>query len=502
MKGPDREPAAAGQALPEGVVRALLAVAAVSLAGFVICAWGWHRAATAEPSLEALAPEDRLELAEELLAASPGFFVPTWFEPAMGYTLQRGTELRAFGDSFKTNRLGFRTGPEHKAPGVFRVVFVGDSWTYGLGVRAAESFPEVLARLANEHSGLETTVEARNLALPGYNLLNGLAALEYLFERLQPDAVVVCPSSNDHHSTLSVLPTGSLSTAGVMRDQFGEPHNVKYHFGAVDSHRFRARWRMSFDRLRTVEGRLQRRGVPLLLFFLARWKPAEVHAHVAGAGLSSPYVIAPVELTRGEWAKARNHGTPAANELYARMVYRGAAHLLGWRPLPEEDDDERAVVEVFGAPPPSPDWQAARDRGLTRKSKVPATFRPSATAWRQSTGPINSWKGRMGRATTILVRPRPRARRLRIAVRRLPDVPSLYPLDLTVSIPSPAGGTRVVTTVPGDGPDVHRFSLAIPDDLEPGSTLDVLFVAGRTIAGPRNLTPRSLMIESIEGVRR
>ncbi len=107
----------------------------------------------------------------------------------------------------------------------------------------------------------------------------------------------------------------------------------------------------------------------------------------------------------------------------------------------------------------------------------------------------------MGRATTILVRPRRRARQLRIVVRRLPEAPSLYPLELTVHIPSPAGGSRVTTTVPADGPEVHRFKIRIPDDLEPGSTLDVVFVAERTISAPRRLMPRSLIIRSIKGVK-
>ncbi len=500
MEIQDRARDAAGHAPSEAVARGLLAVAAVSLTGLVICAWGWHRAATADLGLESLDPEQRQELTRELMASSPGEFLWTWFEPRIGYTLKRSVEIDAWGDSFLSNELGYRTGQAPKTPGVFRVVFVGDSWTYGLGVRAAESFPEVFARLANEHGGLEAPVEAWTLALPGYNLLNSLAALEYFFERLQPDAVVVCPSSNDHNSTHTVLATGSLSTAGVERDQFGDPHTVFYRLGAVDSHRFRARWRMSFDRLRDVEAKLHRRGVPLLLFFLARWEPAAAHARVAEAGLSSPYMIVPVELTRGDWisGSSHNHGTPAANELYARMVYRGAAHLLGWPPPAWED--ERAAVEVFGAPPPEQDWQAIHDRQVAEGVKVPATFRPSPKASRQATGRFNGRTGVMGRATTILIRPRSPARRLRIAVRRLPEASSLYPLELTVHIPSPAGGSRVTTIVPDSGPDVHRLILPIPDDLEPGSTLDVVFVAERTIAGPRNLMPRSLAIESIKAV--
>ncbi len=486
----------------EPILRALLAIAAVSLTGLAVCAVGWYRAATAPADLEDLSAEERLLLVQEIVELAPGVHRRTWFEPAIGYTLHPGAEIDAWGDRFTSDELGYRNPPLAKAPGTFRVVFAGDSWTYGMGVRMEESYPRVVARLANRHGGQERPIEAWTVALPGYNTQNYTSALWYFFERLDPDAVVICPSGNDNHSTVGIRPNGSVARAAVDRDDFGDPHAIFYRVRRLDSYRFRERWRQSFEALRQTELRLERLGIPVLHFFLARWEGADVHARVAASRLAAPYLIAPLELTLGRWENPPPfaHGNPAANELYAEMAYRGLAHLLGWRSLPAPD--RRAEIEVFDAPPGGEDWGARFDRlsAAATAKKIPEGFRPStSTAARsQAAGALDAETGLMGRATTILVRHRPGARTLRLTVRRLPDAPSLYPLALTVEIPSPAGGRRTTVTVPADGPDVHRLSLPIPEDLRPGSALDVVLVAERAVASRRTPAARSLYVESVD----
>lgn len=502
---------AAGQ---ERIANTLLAAAAISATGLLICAVGWYRAATSRVDLSDLSPGERLTLVEELVERNPGVHRPAWFEPAIGYTLRPSAELDAWGDAFRSNELGYRAAPTAKPPGTFRIVFVGDSWTYGMGVREEDSYPRVVERLANRHAGLEGPVEAWNLALPGYNTFNFLAALWYFFERLEPDAVVICPGGNDNHSTPAVLPNGAMASAAFERDRFGDPHAVTYRLRRLDSHRFRERWRMSFAALRDAERRLERLGVPVLLFFLARWEPPDVHARVAEAELESPYLIAPLELTLGEWENTPpfGHGTPAANRRYARMVYRGLERLLGWPALPAAEEpaaegpttegptaEELSALTVFDGPPAG-DWGAAFDElsAEATAAAIPHSFRPSRSALAQTAGPIDTETGLIGRATTVLVRSRPGARALQVAVRRLPDAPSLYPLNLAASIPSPSGGTRVETTVPAEGPEVHRFPVAVPADLEPGAAFDVVLVAERAVAAPGSLQARSLYVESVE----
>ncbi len=497
-------PSQDSQPVPEAVVRSLLAVAAVSLTGLMICAWGWYRAATAPVVAADLSPEERQALVQQMVAVSPGEHRWAYFEPRIGYTLRPDAEVTAYEDTFRSNSLGYRTGSPAKLPGTFRVAFVGDSWTYGMGVRQEESYPRVLERLANRHAGAGQPIEAWSLALPGYSALNYLSSLAFFLERIKPDAVVVCPSSNDNHSTVRVLPDGSLWAGGVLgEDEFGDPHVVTYRARRFDTFRFRTRWRRTLGLMRETEKRLARLKIPLLYFFLARWEPVDVHPLVHAGGLEAPYLIAPIELTLNEWQlpPPMGHGTPEAHERYARLVYRGLSHLLGWAPLPAEADP--IEVEVFDAPP-DVDWSQTWDRILawgTRRA-VGESFQPSpdlevGTARYHNAGRLNLATGLMGRATTVLVRRAPEARWVRVAVRRLTDAPSLYPLGLTVSIPSPSGGSRRAVTLPAGGPEVLRFALEIPDDLAPRTAVDVVFVAERTVASPNVLAARSLYIESV-----
>ena len=483
----------------ERIVRVLLGLAATAVVAALLCGWGWHRAATRRLDVRELSPEQRQSLTEEIISTSPGTHEAAWFEPRIAYTLKRGRKISAWNDTFTTNELGYRTGPAAKAPGTFRVVFVGDSWTFGLGVKEEESYPKVFERIANQASGLDRRVEAWTLALPGYNTLAETAALWFFFERLRPDAIVVAPTRNDNHSMSSVLPNGSATRSGVRRDGFGDDHVVTYQVG-VNSHRFLARWRRCFHELRVTERHLQKLGIPLMIFFIARWEEPFPHRFVQESGLESPYLIAPIELTLGEWRNPPpyGHANPAANRLFGRMIYQGLAEVLGWPRLSLAGDN--SDVALHHRPPPTRDWIAVSKETLAENTRrhIPESFRPSPEARLMCAGPMDPATGLMQRATTVLVRKAEGARRLRIAVRRDSALPSLYPLQLTVSLPSPSGGSRVVTTVPAEGSPVHRFTLAIPEDVVPATALDVVFRAARTAAAPRVLAPRSVFIESID----
>jgi hypothetical protein len=88
------------------------------------------------------------------------------------------------------NALGFR-GPEidpHHDAGTRRIIVLGDSFTYGDGVTAAEATPARLERLLKEGGG---HVEVFNLGVPGYNTAQEFAYLEQVGLALKPDLVLV-----------------------------------------------------------------------------------------------------------------------------------------------------------------------------------------------------------------------------------------------------------------------------------------------------------------------
>ena len=157
-------------------------------------------------SIDALSPEDRQALVEQFFSVATNAYSPAWFSPVVGFTLRRNQKVRAWGSSFDTNALGYRTHPVRKPENVLRVLFLGDSWTFGLGVDEKESFPHQFEVLANRVAEGDRPIEAWNLALPGYNLLNAIGALDAFADRLQPDAVVFCPTPNDNFSSHRVLP--------------------------------------------------------------------------------------------------------------------------------------------------------------------------------------------------------------------------------------------------------------------------------------------------------
>lgn len=483
--------------MTDALKRALVAIATASLGLALVCAWGWYRSARTRVALESLSPEERQSLAEEMLAASPGAFVPALFEPAVGYTLRRRGTIEAWGDSFAANEIGYRTGPlpgRKARQGPFRVVFLGDSWTFGMGVREEESFPARFAELANQRAGRR--VEVFNLGLPGYNTLNEIAALEFFYDRLSPDAVVICPTSNDADSTANILPNGSLTRMGVERDVFGDDHSLLFP-RLVDSYKFRSRWRRSFDAIRALEERLRSRGVPLMIYFTATWDEPFAHELVRASGVTAPYLITPRRLATPRWRNPAPwfHGTPEANRLYGHMIYKGMAEMLGWPAPPPEE--ETADVPLFRRPPGDGGAETLLAEATER---IPERYTPgrAALAAYQCVGPTDCRSGLTGKATTVLVRRRAGAERIEVALRRLPNAPSILPLPVRVSIPSASGGTEIAGVLSASGPDPLIIRVPIPGDVRVGAAMDVTIRAGRAVSAPVVLAPRSLFITAIE----
>jgi lysophospholipase L1-like esterase len=105
-----------------------------------------------------------------------------------------------------------------KPAGTRRVVFLGDSVTFGAGVRDDEPFPRLLEAAVNgAGSG---PIETVNTGVVGYNTLQELARLEHAGLSYQPDAVVLTFVVNDLLETFSIFdhqyePTGALANVKV-----------------------------------------------------------------------------------------------------------------------------------------------------------------------------------------------------------------------------------------------------------------------------------------------
>jgi hypothetical protein len=120
------------------------------------------------------------------------------------------------------NSLGFRDY-EHavgKAPGVYRILIIGDSITKGLGIPDPNmAFPMVIERELG-HRGLRS--EVLNFGVEGYNTQQEVESLKDKGLRYKPDLVVLayCPNDRDwpaHHLYLELLEeeSGSGAVAAV-----------------------------------------------------------------------------------------------------------------------------------------------------------------------------------------------------------------------------------------------------------------------------------------------
>jgi nicotinamidase-related amidase len=82
-----------------------------------------------------------------------------------------------------------------KPDGVYRIVALGGSTTYGHALTADEAYPAQLQRLLRERG--ETQVEVVNLGVPGYFSLDSLVNLATRGLALQPDLILIYDGVND-----------------------------------------------------------------------------------------------------------------------------------------------------------------------------------------------------------------------------------------------------------------------------------------------------------------
>jgi hypothetical protein len=487
------------------LVKVLLLATSAFLCAALVCAYGWYSTRNRPLKIESLSPNEVQHLVQQYFTKAPGVLLRTWFCPDIGSIFAPNTKISLWNDTFTSNEIGMRTHSVEKPADVFRVVFDGDSWAYGMGVTLDKSFPAQFEALANKYSGSAKKIQAWTLALPGWNTENEMSALEAFWDRIRPDAVVLCPTENDIDGSQDVGPSGEWC-----RPFWPTDYDLGVKSDAWDSPLTRRLWRDVFRRIRRTELLLEQHHVPMSLFFVGNWLGGEpfAHYHLSQAGIKAPYLVAPPEFYVPPYVGAPQdfgHGTPQAYDAFARMIYRLVEKQLGWKPLPDAMLAKRTSgepVPVFTKTPEG-NWREVHEKGMQAwiAKGVPKFSEQfvagSETSPRQCWGTMDWKSGLVRRSTAILLHRQPSASKLLIQVARVPELKSLYPLDVKITIPSFSQDVTVSRTIAADGPDAQTIDAPIPKDIPAGNVMEVLFLLPRASVG-NDLMPQSLKITRIE----
>jgi lysophospholipase L1-like esterase len=123
--------------------------------------------------------------------ASPGLYV---LDPKVGHRMRPGLKgvlgnFAEFTTQVRVNQLGIR-GPEvgPVRPGVRRVLVLGDSFTFGMGVEEQDAFP---AQLAAELGRRGVPAEGINAGIGGYGVPDEVRWFEQYGREIHPDVIVL-----------------------------------------------------------------------------------------------------------------------------------------------------------------------------------------------------------------------------------------------------------------------------------------------------------------------
>lgn len=130
----------------------------------------------------------------------------------LGFRLKSNATTRYRTGDFDTvvriNAAGLRDREhqEARAPGTYRILILGDSFTMGLGVNLEEAYPSLLEKTLNETRRGPVGFEVINAGVDGYGTEQEFLYLQELALRYRPDLVVVGFYFNDIYEVLQGIP--------------------------------------------------------------------------------------------------------------------------------------------------------------------------------------------------------------------------------------------------------------------------------------------------------
>ena len=119
-------------------------------------------------------------------------------EEPIGYRLPPGLKDNFYGVPVEINALGMRDRPVgEKAPGEHRILAMGDSVIFSVGVALEDSIPLNLERLANVSAPESRNYRVLNMGVPSYNTVQELEQLKQVGQHLEADSAFLFIIPND-----------------------------------------------------------------------------------------------------------------------------------------------------------------------------------------------------------------------------------------------------------------------------------------------------------------
>jgi hypothetical protein len=211
------------------------------------------------------------------IPASP----PNWYRPSnlpgVPYLMQPDLRIRWGLGEVRTNQDGLRDERMPAAnPNVTRVLALGDSVTFGMGVDQKDTFPAWLERIANSAGQTGKPLEVINAGVSGYNLADEANYLPFLLDRYRPDLVIWLMIPNDYDDSLAAGKNGELTWAisdyvvsNAFLSSWGSDNSAPIH---IDDFRYN----MTPASLAWAEGKLHEVGTPRKL-----WNWLKGHLYLA-----------------------------------------------------------------------------------------------------------------------------------------------------------------------------------------------------------------------------
>ncbi|HEY6328295.1 MAG TPA: SGNH/GDSL hydrolase family protein [Blastocatellia bacterium] len=241
-----------------------------------------------------------------------------------------------------------------RPPHTFRILFVGDSYTYGFGVAARQSLPAHLETVLNERCS-SPFFEVINVGVPGLNLYSEWALLRQVSASVEFDLLIVCLSRDDWNPwdkhelvestqdchqrwdgrllpTPSTMPAFDSALAAIAEEQRSAGHIVALIYFGVH------RSREGLDYVRALSEKL---GVPFVDLITPFERFDTRHLHVSPVDAHPSELanrIGAVEAARGLAALLPARSNKTDLEVTAEWIERLSAYVEMLMKNPSEFD--------------------------------------------------------------------------------------------------------------------------------------------------------------------